>query len=619
MSKLVYASAVKDSEKMREKRQELIDASMKERKAVRALMLESVNGKRLNEAEALAVVQRADALGIKEPLKVLEQYNVVSGDQAVIVEGPSETRKVEIETEGLIAEGRGRTIFGDDRKAVTSQAQDLLRATGRDLEFEMPADRMVADVTFERKAEEEDITRYKPEQMPLVNRKTGKVVDEVRVSYEYGANGELKTNITTIDGKPLPKEYTDNPDLVPTKNPSHYAPKNGDTGTGTEYGTFSFINPQTGETDTARGRFNVRTGLRQIWSIENNKHVDAPADYTWEGALPTKSEDVTEDPNEYAMLTAEAEESLKNNAGWPSFKKASGDYVTRRRGARQFADMADLMAPYAQDRENYSVLFTSLGALSSSLKTEAAGLSSLFPLKTDSNGNPIPTEIDARAATKRLEDESLSLVEALDSGVLKAAEIANTRRKLMQNIAMRMAIAEIQADNESRPSDFDVKSRLEQYQATSPLRFAELIKTKSAEMQISLENDALAIQENPVYTTIIQRSQSNKYSPTMRDVYTDIAEQYAPVSTPIEGPKFLQDENALNQFSDEDVTKPTAEADIQVPLNVQGITKSSVVGNDIVYTFTKDGKEMTRKMSLESAFEKGAITQSVYDQYTSKD
>lgn len=599
MSKLVYASAVKESEKMREKRQELIDASMKERKAVRALMLESVNGKRLNEAEALAVVQRADALGIKEPLKVLQQYNVVSGDEAVIVEGPSETRKVEIETEGLIAEGRGRTIFGDDRKVVTSQAQDLLRATGRDLEFKMPADRMVAGVTFEPKP---DPSKYKPSLVQVVNMDTKEVVQDVVQTISFDANNQPKIEYHTTDGA----KFTPGENMMVTDNPSAYTKK--DKPTGFEPGSYTVLDPETDEPLVVEGRYNVNLGIREVLDTDTGKFVPAPANARWNGATPTTTR-VEEDPRFFEVHN-EVKKSVFEGKGAKDFTQKSGEYTSQRAGVETLFANYEILAPLALDRRNYSFLNRSIGSFVTGTQNEFAGISSIFMFETDEEGNPVENEFDGFGILSQLQENEAGL---------RGAQDAASKAKLMENLALQMAIADIIADGDPRPSDFDVRARMDQYRAQSPESFLRNSRSTIQRKMNALNSKLASIKQTGTYKELVESSQDNRMSEMERAAYTKILNNYAPSTTEdLELPAIMRDDFDVSQYSTEKYPELPIETEEAFPISIPGlpIASSRIEGSNIVIqTLDEEGNEKSFKIDFDTALDKKYISQDVYNQY----
>jgi len=598
-SKLVYASAVKEADRMREKREELIDASIAERKKVQALMLTNVDGKRLNEAEALAVVKRADALGIDNPEDVLEKYNITSGDQTTIVEVPGKTRKVEVETEGLIAEGRGRTIFGDDREVVSSKARDLLKATGRDLEFEMPAERRVAGVTFEPKP---DPSKYKPSLVQVVNTDTKEVVQDVVQTISFDANNQPKIEYHTTDGS----KFTPGENMVVTDNPSAYTKK--DTPTGFQIGSYTILDPETEEPRAVEGRINPNTGIREILDDKTGKYVSAPATARWNGKTPTVTRQ-EEDPRFFEVY-AGVKDSVFEGKGSKQFTDLTSEYLSQRGGVETLFKNYEILAPLALDRRNYSVLNRSIGSFVTGAQNEFAGISSVFMFETDENGQPKPTEFDGLGILSQLQENEAGL---------RGAQDAASKAKLMENLALQMAIADIIADGDPRPSDFDVRARMDQYRASSPKSFLRNSRSTIQRKMNALESKLATIKETGTYRELIANSQDSSMSDMEIRAYNRLKDIYTPPTTEgIELPTIMQDDFDPSQYTEDEYPEVPPISEITVPVSIPGlnIVSSRVEGSDVILqTLDTDGKEQSSKIDLDEALKRKYITEEIYNQY----
>jgi hypothetical protein len=597
-SKLVYASAVKEADAIKERRQKLIDDSLAERKKVRALMLRSVNGERLTEPEALAAVQQADAMGIDDPAEILDKYNIVSEDTATIVESPSETRKVEVETEGLIAEGRGRTIFGDDRDAVTSQAQDLLRATGRDLEFEMPAEREVTGVTFELKPEKEDA---KTSIVQVVNTDTKKVVQEVTQQISV-VDGVPKIEYFNADGS----KFVPSENLVVTDKPTVYTKE--DKPTGFQIGSFTILDPETEEPRAVEGRLNPNLGVREILDTDTGKYVPAPNNATWNGKTPTVTRQ--EDDPRYMEVYTDAKKSIFEGSGSKQFKDLTSEYLSQRAGVRTLFANYEILAPLALDRRNYSFLNRSIGSFVTGTQNEFAGISSIFAFNTDENGNPVETEFDGFGILSQLQENEVGL---------RAAQDAASKAKLMENLALQMAIADIIADGDPRPSDFDVRARMDQYRASSPESFLRNSRSTIQRKMNALEGKLTAIKETGTYREMLSLSQSSDMSDLESKAYKELLNTYAPPTTEeITLPAIAQDDFDASQYTDEAYPELPEESEMSVPVNIpdRSIISSRVEGSNIILSVLNEkGEEQSAKISLDEALKRNYITEEIYNQY----
>lgn len=156
MTKQVYATGVTMAEKYGEMREASNKEIREENEKVKALQNTVVNGQPLGSANARAIVRKANALGIKNPLEVLAQYEI-SGEATVEVQTPKTKRAV---PEGLdLEEGGGFFSKGRTESAV-SDAEKLLRGSGIDLEYKIPQRPIInsSELTFTKREEEEFTT-----------------------------------------------------------------------------------------------------------------------------------------------------------------------------------------------------------------------------------------------------------------------------------------------------------------------------------------------------------------------------------------------------------------------------------------------------------------------------
>lgn len=156
MTKQVYATGVTMAEKYGEMREASNKEIREENEKVKALQNTVVNGQPLGSANARAVVRKANALGIKNPLEVLEQYEI-SGEATVEVQTPKTKRAV---PEGLDLEEGGGFFSKGRTKSAVSDAEKLLRGSGIDLEYKIPQRPIInsSELTFTKREEEEFTT-----------------------------------------------------------------------------------------------------------------------------------------------------------------------------------------------------------------------------------------------------------------------------------------------------------------------------------------------------------------------------------------------------------------------------------------------------------------------------
>jgi len=116
MTKQVYATGVTMAEKYGEMREASEKEIREENEKVKALQNTVVNGQPMGSANARALVRKANALGIKDPLEVLEKYEM-SGEATVEIQTPKTKRTV---PEGLdLEEGGGFFSKGRTESAVS--------------------------------------------------------------------------------------------------------------------------------------------------------------------------------------------------------------------------------------------------------------------------------------------------------------------------------------------------------------------------------------------------------------------------------------------------------------------------------------------------------------------
>lgn len=598
LSKVILAQRIKNREKALELSQEQTQALQDENESVTSLMTVQVNGKPMSRAEATRVYRTARDLKV-DPLKILEQYSIESEAGGKIVDVPSKKKTIADQTVAALAEEEGGLFAKGRAKDIDATANRLLRAAGYQEEIAVPQAPKVTGVTLKPKA---DPSKYKPTLVTAVNTATKEVVQDVVQVLGFDENNSPKIEYFTQGGQP----FVPGENIVITDNPSAYTKK--DEPTGFQIGSFTITDAESNEPRVVEGRLNPNTGIREILDDETGKYVAAPTSATWNGKTPTVTKEET-DPR-FSEVYSEVKKTVFEGKGSKAFSDLSGEYLSQRAGVRTLFENYEILAPLALDRRNYSVLNRTIGSFVTGAQNEFAGISSVFMFNADANGQPQPTEFDGLGV--------LSQLQASEEG-LRGAQDAASKAKLMENLALQMAIADIIADGDPRPSDFDVRARMDSYRASSPESFLRTAKATIQRKLNALNGKLETIKETGTYKELVANSQDPAMSDFEKNAYNRLLNIYAPATTEnIELPSFMSADFDASQYSPEVYPEAPAEEEMQVPINVPGvnIVRSRVDGSNIVVTtLDADGNEQTFSVDLDTAKEKNYITEGIYNQY----
>lgn len=223
------------------------------------------------------------------------------------------------------------------------------------------------------------------------------------------------------------------------------------------FGTFTWVDEK-GESQSSQGIYDFATGKRKIWDTNKGTYVDAPANSRFDKASTTTQQ---------AMSMTEA---LKVASGL--IKKEELTAMTEQVNAAKGYDMLkrslEEIAPIAMDPNNYSLVSSFVGSFSTAVEREVAGVK--FILSGEGSTTKKDAEYwDAKMSTLDSAIESMS-------DVFDKSQDVSVKRELMEAMVLRLAIADVVASGDTRPSDMDIKLRMDTYRASKPEAF--LLKAK---------------------------------------------------------------------------------------------------------------------------------------------
>lgn len=492
LTKTTYASAM-------ERFQELEDARIKqdadikdEIDTVKMLMSNNFGGKVLTEAEATAAYQFSKKMGLSLD-KVFEQYDFSGTDTAKVSRG-ADTKKSIVPKKRVDVASLGSEF-----------AEDSLIATGRWDQVD------------------DDTRRWL---------KSSGITDSVSMRGE-----------SIVEGVKITPKSGDNP----------YK--------GFKYGAYEFTDAS-GDTKVVQGILNSELDPnkgRLFLNLETNKYEPVPANAVWRGETARKQINIEDDPRQFEMNATTTAMFLKSDKDLP---KLSAQYRDQVAAGVTLIDGLDRMSKYALKEQNYSGLVSVLGSISRGVKNEIAGFSFAF-----SNDNV--SEADALAADSlniRNPDGSvnnsraLAVIDSLDTrmnsieAITDKAERVSRERELMETMALRLAIAEIVADGDARPSDFDVQSRLRNYLSNSGEAFIEKAKETIAKTRATLDAKRNVVAQSPAIRSATGSLEIKDLTDLERNATQHFLDMYAPtLDSTLPTPSFLQDGFDSSQVSTETV------------------------------------------------------------------
>jgi hypothetical protein len=330
---------------------------------------------------------------------------------------------------------------------------------------------------------------------------------------------------------------------------------------GFKYGAYE-ITDAAGNSKVVQGILNPEldpTKGRLFLNLETNKYEPVPANAVWRGETARKQINIEEDPSQFEMNATASAMYLKSDKDLP---KNSAEFRDQVAAGVTLIDGLDRMSKYALKEQNYSGLVSVLGSISRGVKNEIAGFSFLF-----SNDNVSKADaLEADSLNIRNPDGSvnnaraLAVIDSLDTRINNIESITDTaerisrERELMETMALRLAIAEIVADGDARPSDFDVQSRLRNYLSNSGEAFIEKAKETIAKTKKTLATKRNVVSESPAIISARRNVEVKDLTDLERNATQHFLNMYAPtLESALPVPSFLQEGFDKSQVSTETV------------------------------------------------------------------
>jgi len=214
---------------------------------------------------------------------------------------------------------------------------------------------------------------------------------------------------------------------------------------------------------------------RRLMVGPDGSYIPAPAD----AVFNTKTQRTSTDPTVLGqqvelskMLTKEdraAAESLANQVN----------------GYETMTELMEQIAPLAMDRKNYSTIAGTIGSISTTVKNEIAGITLL---SSEDEGADVEREEGYWQQASANLDRMLA-----DAGDF---EQISTNKQLIEALALRLTLADLQATGDTRPSDMDVKMRMNKiFGGSSPnsWRAKMLQHAESTRLAVSTSQKNLSI------------------------------------------------------------------------------------------------------------------------------
>ena len=326
---------------------------------------------------------------------------------------------------------------------------------------------------------------------------------------------------------------------------------------GFEYRTYTVTDADGTVRKGVPGLFNPEKGVegRILWDVEKNDYVQAPAK-----AVPEPKTTKTVTDEDIVSISAKIiPDLIKANKKFPDILGAHSEKVE---GAQNVVNGLERMSEYALDDQNYSVLAGTIGSISRGVKNEIAGFTFVF------SGDQFSEQDSYDADTLKLRngdgtlnvERANAIIGSLDDRVnslstLERAEGISRASQMMETQALRLAIAELVADGDARPSDFDVQTRIKNYKADSPTKFVELATLKVRELKEEINTSRNKVKMNEVYTqakTLVESKDADATSKQVLQLY--ISGSIEPIlNQTITTPSFLTEGFDKTQLSDKPV------------------------------------------------------------------
>jgi len=444
-------------------------------------------------------------------------------------------------------------------EAERTKVVQTMKATGMDFDDVMEGFEIVSD-------KDAKVTPGKP-----VIYKLGEVsameVEEGTGWFSAGRNQQISEDVAKL----LKMSGVDTEVSVPTPNTVEgvrLTPKQKDAKyEGFDYGTFTI--EKDGQAIIVQGILNPELSPnegRLYLDPETNSYKPVPPEGKWNGKTATKT--ITKmDASDF-----EVNQEYANNAIKQDTKLAvnSAKYNEGVASGQILMDGLDRLAKIALRDESYASLTSFFGNVSKGIKNEIAGFKFVF------QGDDVSEQEAYEADTLNIRNtdgtvnlgRASKVMDALETqynsiaGALSNAEDVASNRKLMEIMALRMAIAEIVVDGDARPSDFDVQSRMGAYLATSKKGFLKLANETIRATQSKLDARRKSLMISPAITLAVKDANNPEYTAQERAAAERFVSGYAPsFDRQIKLPSFTEEGFDTSQFVDppKNIDQPTVE------------------------------------------------------------
>lgn len=348
-------------------------------------------------------------------------------------------------------------------------------------------------------------------------------------------------------------------------------------------GTWSWTDEQ-GNTQTAQGFLDSKTGERVIWDSESGDYVPAPATANFQKAT-TRTESVPT----YEEAIAEIGKLIEKPT-----RDAMVDVSEKAKGFNLLKDNYERLADLALDANNYPRITEFVGNLVKNVELEISGIKFL----AGEEGN-----------VQRDSSYWMNQVSEINKTVnaLSGAKDVASNQKLMEAMALRMAINDLVSSGDSRPSDFDVRSRLKMYLAKSPEEFIKQAEQNLANARSQFNESTRALQSMGGFALVKGLAEDPKVSPTSRDAAAALVSAYTQGSKSVlEEPAFVTQYREI-KAKEQEVKEPEQTGGITTTLNIKG-TEREVTFDPKTRTFTMIVKGAPMRLKADRAIQDGYIT-----------
>ena len=324
---------------------------------------------------------------------------------------------------------------------------------------------------------------------------------------------------------------------------------------GFEYGSYTI--KQDGELKVVAGILNPELDPskgRLFLNTETNKYEEVPADAKWNGTTPktTISKPFSQTLEVYNNYDAGA---AKRD---PRLSVRAADYREAVSAGNTLMEGLERMSKLALDDRNYSSLMSLFGSVSRGLKNEFAGFNFVFANNdVTENAAYEADSLNIRNADGTLNvDNATTLLNTLgkrynilEKDLLKKAEDISSNRQLMEIQALRMAIAEIVVDGDTRPSDFDVQSRMRAYRTNGSTSFLKLANETIEKTKTTLNNRRNIVSGSAAIKAAMLDQNDKNLNDLEKEAAKRFINTYAPtLETALKLPSFTQQGFDTDQF-----------------------------------------------------------------------